>query len=120
MASHLVDNLSQLVSKSIKGKENELLDGAISQVKPYITQQLTHKICAREAGFYKRSFMVFVPAFLTWMFIQSAAAIHKTKSRWVDILAVAAAFSVFALSWFAVVDTAWKDVCTQTQEKKLN
>lgn len=119
MASHLVDNLSQLVSKSIKGKENELLDGAMSQVKPYITKQLTHKICARRPEFYRRSFMVFVPAFLTWLFIQSVAAIRKIHSRWVDILAVVAAFSVFALSWFAVVDRAWKDVCPQTPEKKI-
>jgi cytochrome c biogenesis factor len=119
MAKQLVNSLSNLVSKSVKEKESELLDGTISQVKPYITKKLTHKICSRGPGFYRRSFAVFIPAVLTWLFIQSVAAIRKNKSRWVDILAVVAAFSVFALSWFAVVDTAWKDVCPKNQEKDL-
>ena len=117
MVSQLVNSVGDLVSRSIKGKERELLDGTISQVKPYLTKKLSEKVCARGPGFYRRSLGVFVPAFITWLFIQTVAAITKTKSRWVDILAAVAAFLVFALTWVALVDKVWEDVCPKTQEK---
>jgi hypothetical protein len=103
--------LGRLVSSSLEGSESAIIKDAASRFGPLVAKQLTTKVCKHKQAFYRKLMTVFVPAFLTWLLIQSIAAITKNNSRWVNIFAVTAAFGVFALTWFIVVDKAWTKLC---------
>jgi len=107
----LLDGIGRLVSSSLEGREGSIIDETASRFGPLVAKQLTKKVCEHKQDFYRKLMMVFVPAFLTWLIIQSIAAWTKNNSRWVNIFAVSAAFGVFALTWFIVVDKAWSKLC---------
>lgn len=110
----LADGLGRAAKAVLQGNETAILDDAVARFEPYITKQLIHKACMHRPKFYKNVIKLFVPAVLTWLIIQSIAAAMHSESRWVNIISVAAAFVVFAISWFWVVDRSWSSNCAET------
>jgi len=111
MPNALVEGLGRFVSSSLEGREHTIIDETASRFGPLVAKQLTRKVCEHKQAFYRKLMKVFVPAFVTWLVIQSIAAFTNNNSRWVNIFAVSAAFAVFALTWFIVVDKAWTGMC---------
>jgi hypothetical protein len=89
-----------------------IVDDVARKFGPDLASRVTKNMCAHRNWFYMSVIKLMVPAVVTWLVVQSVAAMAGDEtSRWVDILAIALAFLAFATSWYFVVDVAWRQVC---------
>lgn len=113
--NRFVMGVTDALKSTLDGNENAIMREVATRFGPSISSEIKSTVCINKKPFYRNLIKLFVPAVLTWLIIQSIAAAKHNESRWVNVIAVAATFAVFAVTWYVVVDKSWSNMCATTQ-----
>ena len=111
--SRFVVGVTDALKSTLDGNEKAIVREVTSRFGSSISDEIKTTMCQHKRPFYINLIKLFVPAVLTWLIIQSIAASKNYQSRWVNVIAVAATFAVFAATWYVVIEKSWSNMCAQ-------